>query len=1122
MPDSIPSSLEAAIAELRTALPPGGGRRVVAGVCPGARAVAVAALADADAGTLAVVPSPRDAEELAAGLHLLFPELPCAVLPVEAVETYQGHTPPLGATAAIVHALLAAAAGAVRVLVAPARLLLYPLPDPRALAGRAVVVRPGDTIDPLALAARLAAGGYRRVEVVEEAGEFALRGQVVDVGAADRFVRVLLDVDTVERLAGFDPGTQRSADLLETASFAPLRLFAATPDARTALAARLEAHGCPAAALAALDGVNQTWWESLLGWTEPHLQLWQMLPRLVVCEPAPVAAEVERTLAALSRARAAFASDQVSLPEPQEWLAPVAEVGAIVAAADTVAELASDEAAPVLRLRTAPTPVLASRPQALVEELRRGGAERLAQALVAASAGEAQRLLHLLAEADIAAVQGWPRGAEVGIVIGELARGFTWHEARFTVFGRGDITTLPPPPRQRRTLASVLGELRDLKAGDIVVHAEHGLGRFLGLRTIAIDGNAHECVELEYGGGGKLLVPLERADVLEKYAGAEDGVPRLDRLGGVTWARTKSRVKKALKDLAEELLKVHAQREVSPGFAFSRDGPWQREFEASFEYELTADQAQAIGEVKRDMESSRPMDRLLVGDVGYGKTEVAMRAAFKAVMDGKQVALLAPTTILAEQHFRTFTRRFTGFPVEIRWLSRFLPALERREVVAALAAGTVDVIIGTHRLLGGDVRFRDLGLVVIDEEQRFGVAQKEKLKSVRAAVDILSLSATPIPRTLNLGLLGLRDVSIIETPPRDRLAVQTHVLPFRREAVREAIVTELSRGGQVFFVHNRVASIAAIAALLAEIVPEARVVVAHGQMDERQLEKAVDSFIGGSADVLLATAIVENGLDIPNANTLIVNRADRFGLAQLYQLRGRVGRSDRLAFAYLLVPPERSLSDEARERLAAIVEFADLGAGFRIAARDLEIRGAGSLLGAEQHGHLRAVGYQTYCHLLEEAVAEIRGEAPPPAPASVELSLGLDLRLPESFIPEETLRLVVYRNVAAARSDDDLARLAEELADRFGPPPLQLAHLLLHQRVRRRAEASGVVKVRRGATSYELALDGGHPAAHGTGVRLLTTVPGAIATPGGEALRIPGLPRDPVEAASALLELLSA
>ena len=444
-----------------------------------------------------------------------------------------------------------------------------------------------------------------------------------------------------------------------------------------------------------------------------------------------------------------------------------------------------------------------------------------------------------------------------------------------------------------------------------MVHADHGIGRFTGFRSLAFESTAHECVELEYAGGGKLLVPLERADVLEKYASAETAPPKLDRLGGSSWARTKSKVKRALKDLAEDLLKVQAQRELAAGFAFSKDSPWQRDFEAAFEYEPTEDQVQAIAEVKHDMESERAMDRLLVGDVGYGKTEVSMRAAFKAVLDGKQVAVLAPTTILAEQHLRTFTRRFAGFPVEIRWLSRFVAPAEQRQVVAGIAAGTVDIVIGTHRLLARDVQFRDLGLLIVDEEQRFGVAQKEKLKGFKASLDVLAMSATPIPRTLNLGLLGLRDVSVIETPPRDRLAVQTHVLPFRREVLREAILTEVSRGGQVFFVHNRVASIGAMASFVRETVPEARVVVAHGQMDERELERAMDAFVEGRADVLLATAIIENGLDIPNANTLIVNRADRFGLAQLYQLRGRVGRSDRLAFAYLFVPPEQALSTEA-------------------------------------------------------------------------------------------------------------------------------------------------------------------------------------------------------------------
>ncbi|MFI5143090.1 MAG: transcription-repair coupling factor, partial [Thermoanaerobaculales bacterium] len=716
--------------------------------------------------------------------------------------------------------------------------------------------------------------------------------------------------------------------------------------------------------------------------------------------------------------------------------------------------------------------------------------------------------------------QGWPLEGIIGIVAGRLERGFVWPAAGVAVFGRSDLTSMPAPSRQRRSLARVLAEMRDLAVGDYVVHADHGIGRFAGFRAFSLDGEEHECVELEYAGGGKLLVPLERADVLEKYAGAEGAPPRLDRLGGASWSRTKSRVKRALKDMAEELLKVQAQRETAAGFAFSKDSPWQREFEAAFEYEPTLDQVQAIGEVKHDMESPRPMDRLLVGDVGYGKTEVAMRAAFKAVMDGKQVAALAPTTILAEQHFRTFVRRFEGFPVEIRWLSRFVPRDEQKQILAGLAEGTVDLVVGTHRLLAKDVRLRDLGLVVVDEEQRFGVAQKERLKALKATVDVLAMSATPIPRTLNLGLLGLRDVSIIETPPRDRLAVQTHVLPFRREVVREAILTEISRGGQVFFVHNRVASIGAIAALLREVAPEARVVVAHGQMEERALERAMDAFLGGQADVLVATAIIENGLDIPNANTLIVNRADRFGLAQLYQLRGRVGRSDRLAFAYLLVPPERSLSQEARSRLAAILEFADLGAGFRIAARDLEIRGAGNLLGAEQHGHLRAVGYETYCHLLEEAVRELHGEGEALPPVAVELRLGLDLRLPERFIPEETVRLAVYRRVAAARTAEELDALREEFADRFGPAPVQLDNLLLHQRVRRLAEVRAIVRVRASLRAFELAFDAANPAAHPAAMGLIASVPGATLTPAG-VVRLPLEERDPAAAAVALVSLLA-
>jgi len=1108
------------IAQLRRRLPPGPGGRVLGGVCAAARPLLVAALAEeAGDGLTVVVPTARDADELAAGLALFAPRLEAVVVPAEAFESYLGTSPSLGATAAAAAALRAVVAGPSRVLVVPAAVLPYPLPAPSGLHGTDVAISVGDVLDAEALGRQFVRLGYRRVELVEEAGEFAVRGGVIDVGTPAALVRAVLDVTQVESLAEFDAATQRSTRPLTRLAVPPLRLFADDDGVRSRLAELLLGAGCEQAAEAALDGHSPHLWEGFLGWAADHVSVAGLLPRALVCEPAAVVAEVERKFAALAHARDALARDQAVLPEPGTWLQPPDAWRPRLAGLDTVHELIVEDGRPWVRFETRPTPALATRPLALLEELRRGVAEGQTLAVVVASPGEAQRFVHLLAEAELPTAAGWAPPPATGLVEGTMARGFTWPVLGVTVYGRADVTHLPPPRASGRSLATVLAAMRDLKPGDFVVHAEHGIGRFLGFRTLGLDGAEHECVELEYAGGGKLLVPLERADVLEKYAGSEGPPPRIDRLGGASWARTTSRVKRALRDMADELLKLQAQRESASGYAFAKDSPWQREFEGAFEYELTADQAQAIREVKRDMESPRPMDRLLVGDVGYGKTEVAMRAVFKAVMDGKQVAVLAPTTILAEQHDRTFASRFAGFPVEIRWLSRFVKGEAQRRVLAGLADGTVDVVIATHRLLGADVAFRDLGLLVVDEEQRFGVAQKERLKRLRATVDVLALSATPIPRTLNQGLVGLRDVSIIETPPRDRLAVQTHVLPFRTEVIREAIRTEMARGGQSFFVHNRVQSIGTIAELLAEAVPEARVVVAHGQMDERRLESAMEAFLDGRADVLLATSIVENGLDIPNANTLIVNRADRFGLAQLYQLRGRVGRADRLAFAYLLVPSEQTLGEEARQRLAAILEFADLGAGFRIAARDLEIRGAGNLLGAEQHGHLRSVGYETYCRLLEEAVQELRGEAPEPRAAACEVRLGLDLRLPDSWIGEENLRLVVYRRVAAATGGDELDAVRAELVDRFGSPPPQLDNLLLHSQLRHRASSLGISRIRRLPTAVELGFDPSHPGSHAAAVGLATRAEGVRVDPSG-TLRIPtALP--PQDLARALLELLA-
>ncbi len=553
-------------------------------------------------------------------------------------------------------------------------------------------------------------------------------------------------------------------------------------------------------------------------------------------------------------------------------------------------------------------------------------------------------------------------------------------------------------------------------------------------------------------------MPVERLDLIQKYTGGSK--PPLDRLGGTTWERAKTKVKKAMRDMAEELLKLYAARKAVAGYAFSADTHWQEEFEDAFEFTLTPDQATAIADIKRDMESSTPMDRLLCGDVGYGKTEVAMRAAFKAVMEGKQVAFLAPTTVLAAQHLKTLTERFAAFPAKIDMVSRFRTKQEIKETLEALSSGRLDVIVGTHRLLSKDVNFKDLGLLVVDEEQRFGVAHKERIKQMRKKVDVLTMTATPIPRTLNMSLVGIRDMSVIETPPKDRLAIQTNVVKFDSTVLVRAIRTEIARGGQVFFVHNRVESIYSMANLLQRLVPDARVVVGHGQMAEDQLEKAMLDFMTHKADILLATTIVENGLDIPNANTIIINRADRYGLAQLYQLRGRVGRSDRAAYAYLLIPPEESLSPVARKRLSAMKEFSELGSGFRVAALDLEIRGAGNLLGGEQSGTIDAVGFEMYMKLLEETIRELKGEdLEDDVRATVNLKV--DFRLDDVYVPDMNQRLMIYRRMAGARSEDEIGRLVDEVRDRYGPPPTTVLNLADFARIRVLADALGVETIDR-------------------------------------------------------------
>ncbi len=614
--------------------------------------------------------------------------------------------------------------------------------------------------------------------------------------------------------------------------------------------------------------------------------------------------------------------------------------------------------------------------------------------------------------------------------------------------------------KRRSKAAAFLSDFRDLRPNDYVVHIDHGIARFGGLQTLDLGQRSGEFMLLFYADEAKLYVPVERLDLVQRYSSAEGHQPQLDRLGGLGWQKTKAKAKRAMRDMADELLRLYAERKLVGGYAFAADTPWQQEFEDGFPFVLTPDQETAIEDVKKDMQEPVPMDRLLCGDVGYGKTEVAMRAAFKSVMEGKQAAVLTPTTVLAYQHYDTFRNRFAPFPVKVELLSRFRSTKEQKEVVKRVESGEVDVVIGTHRMLSKDVRFKDLGLVVVDEEQRFGVAHKERLKQLKKKVDVLTLSATPIPRTLNMSLSGMRDMSLIETAPRDRLAIQTQVVQFSDSVIKSAIDLELSRGGQVFFIHNRVETIDTVAALVQRLVPQARLAIGHGKLNEKEMERVMLDFIDYKYDVLVATTIIENGIDIPRANTIIINRADHYGLSQLYQLRGRVGRSSRRAYAYLLIPGEQELTPIARRRLAAIREFSDLGAGFRIAALDLELRGAGSLLGGEQSGHLEALGFDLYTQMLERTVAELRGEEVEDE-TSVALNLGVDVAIPEEYISDMGQRLRTYKRVSSARDETTLQSIRTETEDRYGRVPPSVERLFSYARLRRTAEELGIVSIDR-------------------------------------------------------------
>jgi transcription-repair coupling factor (superfamily II helicase) len=968
--------------------------------------------------------------------------------------------------------------GTVRAVLLSAPALVHSVPAPDVIDRKRLTVRVGEELLVDMLLDHLDGAGYRREDPVVEAGSFARRGGIVDVFPPGRPwpLRIEFFGDRIDGLREFDPATQRRRHEVESVTLLPF--------------------GVPA------GGTRVSIPEIL----PPH---W-----LVVMDPDAVRAEMERALHAKTSLHADLDPDD---PKTQRSFETFVDPEIVRSYLDRTERTDLHEITPggeSIHIASRPAPRYRGDLKQLREDLKAVGGKTF---ILLGTPGRAQRLSETLFEGGIATGED----ARVEVGSGHLSRGVEFSQGGLRLLADGDVFPEEVHVHKRRNVVrSFLSDFRDLKPGDYVVHEDHGIGRFVGLETLHVLGSDAEFMVVSYQGGDLLRVPVESFHRIQKHRAAESANPPLDKLGGTGWTKTKSRVKKAMRDMAVELLKVHAERKTQKGHAFSPTSPWLSEFENAFEYEETPDQKKAIDDVFADMSSPTPMDRLVCGDVGYGKTEVAMRAAMRAVADSKQVVVLAPTTILALQHLQTFRRRFAPFPVTTEMVSRLRSPRENKEVLQRAAEGKVDIVIGTHRVLAKEAEFKDLGLVIVDEEQRFGVAAKERLKQKKATIDNLTLSATPIPRTLQMGLSGLRDMSVIETPPRDRLAIQTMVVKFSKDLIATAIRHELERDGQVYVVHNRVESIYSLASMIKELVPEARVVVGHGSMTESELEKAMLAFVEGRADVLVATTIVENGLDVPRANTLIVHRADRFGLAQLYQLRGRVGRSDRPAFAYLMVPPGRVLSEVAQRRLAAIREFSDLGSGFRLAALDLEMRGAGNLLGGEQSGHILAVGLDLYLKLLGDAVRDMQAGGETSIPERTALNLRIDLRLRTSYIAEARDRILIYKRAADAAREEDVAAIEADLRDRFGPLPQEAIDLITYSRLRVRAEGLGLQRIDRAGSRLDLVFAEAPPVDPAKLARLIAAWPGVKLGSAGKMLSVPLPPGAPLDAARGVLERL--
>ncbi|MBU2488937.1 MAG: transcription-repair coupling factor, partial [Proteobacteria bacterium] len=959
----------------------------------------------------------------------------------------------------------------------------------------------GEELDRDRFVSRLATGGYTSTLVVEEPGEFSVRGGIVDVYAAPNPdpVRIEFDGETVASIRSFSPATQRTVRLLEEVIILPATEAVLKDGGASGLIHRLRekalGQGMPVTRVREM--VEEIRSMGRLAGQESYLSLlyetcgtlFDYLPPetlVVLVGPSRVRAEMEASMERLAvNVRETETIGRLALEPGVTHLAPdeffdrvnglkpilLPEMGFSVPQGDGPGSEAflfgvSDNAGLVLELsarhdREHPLHVL-------VDWIEKRQEEGCTPILVCRSKTQAERLWSLLTPYGLEMETGWPdrlahpRDSRVHLTLGRLSGGFVWSgeglalvtEAEIFGAGRGRRMTSPAKSRPRTELLD-LGELRQ---GDYVVHEEHGIARYEGLSSVTLNKVAGDFLVLSYKGGDRLYVPVDRATAVQKYRGVEGRGPALERLGGKSWEKVKTRVRRSVEKIAGELLKLYAERRVRQGYAFSPADSYFTEFEEGFEFEETPDQARAIHDVLDDMERPLSMDRLVCGDVGYGKTEVALRAAFKAISDGKQVAFLAPTTILVEQHFRTFSRRFGNYPVKVACLNRFRSPAEQREIIKGLAEGAVDIVIGTHRLIQKDVKFKDLQLVIVDEEQRFGVKHKERLKTLRATVDVLALTATPIPRTLHLSMVGIRDITVISTPPEQRRPITTYVCPPDNGIIKEAIERELARKGQVFYVHNRVESIHRVAGAIRDLVPAARVAVGHGQMPEDQLEKVMMRFVDHEVDVLVCTTIIESGLDIQSANTILIDRADTFGLSQMYQLGGRVGRGDEQAYAYLFIPDEAALTPDATKRLKVLMEHSDLGAGFQIAMSDLTIRGGGTILGSAQSGHVAAVGYEMYLKLMETAVAELKGEDMT-MPLEPEINVDFSALIPESYMPDVDQRLSAYRRLARMEKVSAVSAFQEEMTDRFGRPPAEAVQLLYKIMLRILCQGAGVRKL---------------------------------------------------------------